>query len=264
MLFFSSIFTFFENSFVKVNSEKEATEKLTAKQTYEESMLNYNNAQSIYDAAMAKVGSETEEASEALEEAKSQLAELKEFVGEDNIIYAEQAGVVTAIDYAAGDSLSSDVDIVTIADKENVTISVDVTQDDIGVVAIGDSVKVAFISDEDNTYQGTVTEIGEATTSNSTVSYPVTILLSDMPDTVLTGMTATVTFVTEEVTNVLYVSNKAIVNEDGKTYVVVKTQDNGTRKTEVTTGFSNGVNVEIKEGLQEGDTVLIESKVNAE
>ena len=124
--------------------------------------------------------------------------------------------------------------------------------------------KTILISDEDNTYQGTVTEIGEATTSNSTVSYPVTILLSDMPDTVLTGMTATVTFVTEEVTNVLYVSNKAIVNEDGKTYVVVKTQDNGTRKTEVTTGFSNGVNVEIKEGLQEGDTVLIESKVNAE
>ena len=31
---------------------------------------------------------------------------------------------------------------------------------------------------------------------------------------------------------------------------------------EVTTGFSDGINVEIKEGLSEGDTVLIESKVS--
>ena len=30
---------------------------------------------------------------------------------------------------------------------------------------------------------------------------------------------------------------------------------------EVTTGFSDGVNVEIIEGLSEGDVVLIESKV---
>ena len=31
---------------------------------------------------------------------------------------------------------------------------------------------------------------------------------------------------------------------------------------DVTTGFSDGVNVEITEGLSQGDTVLIESKVS--
>ncbi len=42
----------------------------------------------------------------------------------------------------------------------------------------------------------------------------------------------------------------------------VKKQKKRTRsisKQEVTTGFSDGVNVKIKEGLSEGDTVLIES-----
>ena len=249
---------------LKEAQNKEATEKLSAKQTYDTAMLNYNNAQSIYDTAMATVGSDTEDAEEALATAKENLSEFEKFVGDDNVIYAEEAGVVSACDYAEGDTLSSDVDIVTIADKENVTISVDVTQDDIGVVAIGDSVKIEFISDEDNVYAGTVTEIGEASTSNSTVSYPVTILLNSMPDTVLTGMTATVTFVTEEVQDVLCVSNKAIINENGVTYVMLKKEDNTTEKREVTTGFSNGVNVEIKDGLEEGDTVLIESKVGAE
>ena len=34
------------------------------------------------------------------------------------------------------------------------------------------------------------------------------------------------------------------------------------QEKDVVTGFSDGVNVEIVEGLSEGDVVLIESKVN--
>ena len=33
-------------------------------------------------------------------------------------------------------------------------------------------------------------------------------------------------------------------------------------KNEITTGFSDGNNVEVKSGLNEGDTVLIESKAS--
>ena len=59
-----------------------------------------------------------------------------------------------------------------------------------------------------------------------------------------------------------YVSNRAIIRENGKSYVKKKEADGSISKQEVTTGFSDGVNVEIKEGLSEGDTVLIESKVS--
>ena len=70
------------------------------------------------------------------------------------------------------------------------------------------------------------------------------------------------TFITKETETVVYVSNRAVSREYGKSYVKKKEADGSITRQEIITGFSDGVNVEIKEGLSEGDTVLIESKVS--
>ena len=70
------------------------------------------------------------------------------------------------------------------------------------------------------------------------------------------------TFITKETETVVYVSNRAVSRENGKSYVKKKEADGSITRQEIITGFSDGVNVEIKEGLSEGDTVLIESKVS--
>ena len=75
-------------------------------------------------------------------------------------------------------------------------------------------------------------------------------------------MSAQVTFITKETETVVYVSNRAVSRENGKSYVKKKEADGSITIQEVMTGFSDGINVEIKEGLSEGDTVLIESKVS--
>ncbi|MCD7836030.1 MAG: efflux RND transporter periplasmic adaptor subunit, partial [Lachnospiraceae bacterium] len=62
--------------------------------------------------------------------------------------------------------------------------------------------------------------------------------------------------------DVLYVSKRAVVTDDDKTYVLVKNEDGSIEKRTITTGFSDGVNIEVVEGLSEGETVLIESKVS--
>ena len=59
----------------------------------------------------------------------------------------------------------------------------------------------------------------------------------------------------------MYVSNRAIIRDGKKSYVKVKDADGDICTVEVTTGFSDGVNVEIIDGLSVGDVVLIESKV---
>ena len=78
------------------------------------------------------------------------------------------------------------------------------------------------------------------------------------------GMTADVIFVTEEKEDVLYVSRKAIVEENGKTYVYRKTALGGRELAEVETGITNGVDIEILSGLEEGDTIYLASKVSSE
>ena len=71
-------------------------------------------------------------------------------------------------------------------------------------------------------------------------------------------------FVTEEKEDVLYVSRKAIVEENGKTYVYRKTALGGRELAEVETGITNGVDIEILSGLEEGDTIYLASKVSSE
>ena len=55
---------------------------------------------------------------------------------------------------------------------------------------------------------------------------------------------------------------RAIVEENGKTYVYRKTALGGRELAEVETGITNGVDIEILSGLEEGDTIYLASKVS--
>jgi HlyD family secretion protein len=168
-----------------------------------------------------------------------------------------------SLGYAAGDTLSSSTSIATYADDTAVTIAVSVSQEDISAVKIGDTVNIALTAYDGEAFTGTVSSMDTTTSSkSSTVSYTVTIAFTGDVSKVYAGMTGDVTFVTKEVDNVLYVSDKAIQTEGTKSYVDVKNSDGTTEKREVQTGFSNGVNVEITDGLKEGETALIESQVS--
>ena len=126
-----------------------------------------------------------------------------------------------------------------------------------------DTVDISFLSYPDEMFSGYVSEIGSSSTSgsSSTVSYPVTVVVTSVPETLLSGMTANVTFISKQVQDVLYVSNKAITKEGTDSYVLMKNQDGSEEKVKVEVGFSNGNIAEVK-GVSEGDTLLIKGKVS--
>ena len=239
-----------------------AAKKLEAKQEYEETMLNYENAKTEYDIAIQDVGSAEQEAKEELEETKELQKEFLQIKESDGVLSSEYEGIVLSTGYVAGDELSTQTPLVEFADEESYTVSVDVTEDDISKVQLEDQVLVKLLAYEGEEYEGIVTEIGTAVSEASTVSYPVTVTLTSYPEKIYNGMTADVTFVTKKMENVLYVSNKAIFTEGTRSFVKVKKSEDEVITQEVETGFSDGVSVEIKQGLEEGDTVLIESKVS--
>ena len=239
-----------------------ASEELSAKQTYEEACMYYENAQDLYDVSVNDVGSASEEAEEAVEAARSDLEAFEAYIA-DGKIYAEFSGTITGVGYSSGDTLSSDVAIASFADAESITVTVNVTEDDIAAVHLDDIVEVSFLSYPDEIYSGYVSTIGSSSTSgnSSTVSYPVTVVVTSFPDTLLSGMTANVTFITKQVKDVLYVSNKAVITEDAESYVLRKKEDGSEEKVKVSAGFSNGNIAEIS-GVSEGDTLLIKGKVS--
>ena len=237
-------------------------DELAAKQAYEEACMYYENAQDLYDVSVNGVGSAAEEAQEAVDSAKADLEAFEEYI-RDGSIYAEYSGTITGVGYSSGDTLSSETAIASYADAESITVTVNVTEDDISVVHINDTVDVSFLSYPDDMFSGYISEIGSSSTSgsSSTVSYPVTVVITSVPETLLSGMTANVTFISKQVQDVLYVSNKAVIKEGTESYVLRQNDDGSEEKVKVEVGFSNGNVAEIS-GVSEGDTLLIKGKVS--
>ena len=256
----------YDKLYNKLKAAKSAytTKSVEAEKKYKEAMLSYENADSQYSADVTGVDVSVDTAQDTLTDAKEALSEFEIFVG-DGTIYSDYDGTIMSVGYEAGDDLSAGTSIVTFADTDAVTMTVSVSEEDISEIAIGDEVMIELNAYEDQTFSGEVESIDTSVSSgSSTVSYNVTVKINGDVDGIYTDMTGNVTFIEKQVADVVYVSNKAIINEGTASYVKVKDSDGTIEKKEVTTGFSDGVNVEITEGLSEGETVLIESQVTGE
>lgn len=237
------------------------TGKITAKQTYEESRIEAKNAKALYTVALSSVNDDVDAAKETYDQTKEELEAFNAFT-KNNEVTAKYTGKLTSVGYSKGDSLNSSTAIAAYVDTDGVNIAVSVAQDDVSNIKVGDNVNIYLSAYEDELFEGTVTSISSSSTGDTTVSYPVVVTLSGDVSKVYDGMSSEVTFVSKEVKDVTYVSNKAITTEGTKSYVTLKKADGTTKKTKVVTGFSDGHNVEIKSGLKKGDTVLIESQVS--
>ena len=245
---------------------KQKIDKLDTEETYQEAVITGQNAQTTYNAAVEDLKETLQEAEETKEKREEQLQAFEDFVGSDGIIYATEDGVITEVSYEAGDRLTTTGALSSYATSDDMRISVDVTQEDIVDLQVGDAVDIAFTAYPEESYTGSILSINTTATSDysNTVSYTVEISAEGALEKLYGGMTADVIFVTEEKEDVIYVSRKAIVEENGKTYVYRKTALGGKELAEVETGITNGVDIEILSGLEEGDTIYLASKVSSE
>ena len=247
-------------------SAKKKISKLEAEATYQEDVINGENAQINYDAQMENLKETLKEAEEEKDKIQKQLEAFEAFVGEDGCLYADGSGIVTEVAYGAGDRLRSAGTMVSYAKPTDMTISVDVTQEDIVDLNVGDKVDITFTAYGDTSYEGSIKSINTTATStgSNTVSYTVVIAVEGDTTLLYGGMTADIIFVKEQKDDVLFISKKAIVEENGKTYVYYKNLLGGRELKEVEIGIDNGVDVEILSGLNEGDTIYLASRVSSE
>lgn len=238
------------------------TGKLTAQETLSLNQLAYSTAQETKDVAYEYLEIDAASQERTYEEAREKLEEFSSHIKE-NAVCAEYGGVITSVDLTEGDSINTGDVLAALYNMNEVTMKVTVAEEDMTDISEGTEANISFTAYPDTVFKASVTEISDAATdSNGSVVYEVTVTLKGDVSGLFQGMTGTMTFITKETKEVLYVSNRAVVREGGRSYVKVKESDGNIRKQEVKTGFSDGINVEIREGLSEGDKVLIESKVN--
>lgn len=239
------------------------SEKLTAQQTLETDQYYASVSSEWYSIQTTSLDNEKQSAYASYESAVKKLDEFNSYIVGNDVI-AEYSGVVTEVPLEERDGVTRNTSLVTLYDASDVTMEITVSEDDYKAIDQDGEVNITYTAYPDVVYNGVISEVSDAAydSSSGEVYYTITVTVQGDVSGLYEGMTGDVTCVTKETKEVTYVSNRAIFRDGTRSYVKVRDENGNIVEKDVTTGFSDGVNVEITEGLSQGDTVLIESKVS--
>ncbi len=240
----------------------ETLNRLQVSSTYDTSMYEYGVAEQVYNNTLAQIDNEVSTAQDKVADLEEEIAE---YDGITNMITAPCAGYVMS-QTEAGAEVNANGTITTLAGNTSVDILVSIDQEDIADLSVGMETSVVFDAYEDQPMDGVIDSISIVPSGGmqSSVSYTVTVAcdLTNYDNIVIyESMTATVTFIQKQTKDVLVISSKCVTNESGKQYVKVINELGVVEQVEITTGFSDGFDVEVTSGLEEGDIVILESAV---
>ncbi|MCC4213447.1 efflux RND transporter periplasmic adaptor subunit [Leeuwenhoekiella parthenopeia] len=203
-------------------------------------------------------------------------------------IYAPISGTISRLDVELGERVvgtqqMAGTEIMRVADLGNMEVEVDVNENDIVKINIGDSTRVEVDAYLKKIFKGEVTEIANSAESNLTADQvtnfkvKVRILEESYKDLLegqsesyspfRPGMTATVDIITKSVKNAVAVPISAVVIKSDTTQtsaafgenqyeaVFVKQGDKAVLKR-ITTGIQDDSDIVITSGLETGETVI--------
>lgn len=174
-------------------------------------------------------------------------------------VHAAYGGTIEDMNLEKDDSLQPGSQIARIVDYETLEVSVDVDEYDIGAVEVGKTGTV-YLNALERSIPGTVTEIARTATTEGGVSYYEVQFEVDAGADVRSGMSVEVNLLNRQSLNALSLSLDALsYDEYNRPYVYQKDAEGHLTAVMVETGVSDGKNIEILSGLEEGSTVYYQS-----
>lgn len=162
---------------------------------------------------------------------------------------------------SSSSSDSENTELVTafgIAENENMELSVSVDELDILSIEVGQKAAITLDALENETFEGEITSIDTNGSSSSGVTKYTTKIAVAKNESMMSGMNASVSIIVEEKSDILLIPSLAVTEQGNKSVVYTKKDDSTgelSGEIEVETGVTDGNNIEITSGLNEGDTV---------
>lgn len=252
-----------------------------AQQSFERARKNFDEriipaaeldrARAAFDAARANVAA----VEERIAQARANLAAARDTLSKTTMT-APMAGIVTALPVEEGEVAvigtmnNPGTKLLTIADMSVVEAVMEVDETDMPSVKIGQRASVTIDAYPNQTFAGTVTEVGSSPiqglqTGTEAVNFEVKIQLDDPPPGVRPGFSTTADITTGTRSKVLAVPIQALVvtekpgakgtkpvEEEG-----VYRHENGKAKfVAVKSGLAGETSIEVVSGLKEGDEIV--------
>ena len=187
-----------------------------------------------------------------------------------------------------GSNFSPGTEMLTVADLSQMEATVNVDENDVVLISVGDTARIHVDAFSDKTFKGVVSQIGNSAvtkglgTQDEVVNFEVKILISNPGNNLRPGMSCDADIETEKKQNVLTVPIQSVTarlekqeeqeRKDGDQpenevkekkekstkpkEVVFIIQDNKAKMVEVKTGISDDTYIEIQGGLKGNEDVV--------
>jgi RND family efflux transporter MFP subunit len=178
---------------------------------------------------------------------------------EDYYIRAPFDGIVTGLDFSAGDSISRDEVLASIITEELV-VEISLNEVDAVQVEQGDPVYLTFDALDNATAEGVVSKIDTiGTVESGVVTYDVEITFESPSNLLKPGMSATADIEIESAQDVITVPIDAVQSNNNGDFVMVKSDAGTPKRTSIEAGITDDAMIEIVSGINAGDDVIIMS-----
>jgi HlyD family secretion protein len=181
----------------------------------------------------------------------------------NSLVNSPIAGIVLSQSVFQGDpvvpltNFQPGTELCSLADMGSLLFKGTVDEIDVGKVADGMAAEIQIGALPEARIRGRVDRIfPKAKKDGNATLFDIWILIDDATGVTLrAGFSATAYIQIRERTNVVLIPERLVLFEDGKRFVEVPDGE-ATKRTEVRTGLSDGLNIEILDGLKEGDQVV--------
>jgi HlyD family secretion protein len=194
----------------------------------------------------------------AIAAAQAQVEAARQLVDDAQIV-APFNGTITQAEAVPEAIVSSGTQAYRIDDLSNLVIDVQVVEIDVNQVKVGQAATIVFDAIPNIIYSGRVIQTDlSGTVGQNSVTFSVTVQLSDADALVKPGMAASITIVTNEVQDALLVPSTAIFLDDNNQPFVYLVQGGTLTTVPVTVGAVSDTTTQVSaDALHEGDTIIL-------
>jgi HlyD family secretion protein len=182
---------------------------------------------------------------------------------DNNTLVAPFDGIVGSINGNVGEAApSGTTGFLTLVDPTAIRVDVTVDETDVAKVAVGKPATLTFDAVPGRPFRGSVISVSPSgTLSQGVVTYPVSLSIDARNQVLPSGLTASATIIIDEKNDVVVVPLRAVRRQGREQLVEVVGEDGKSLPRPVKTGVQNDQAVEITDGLQEGEQILVQGTI---
>jgi len=169
-------------------------------------------------------------------------------------VKAPISGTVVSVSSKEGSMASPSAPLAYIEDLSESSIKANIIEKYIADVKIGQEVQITFDAYPDKIFKGTVADL-DPTVNTQTRSLGVKISFEDPDHLVIPGMYAKNKIITKTIDDAVIIPSTSVFAKENSFYVYVINNDR-LRKTAITKGLETYDDVQVLEGLSDGDVIV--------